>query len=122
MEHRPPGGCPECAALYRRRLAVGDRPRRARRRGGRVLRLRGWAWRGHGAGREPLSGGRRLCRPDRIRRAVFADDRTGQAARGSAEPLASAARQYELTMLAELEEPAMSPGLRFAAIVKPCSG
>src|SRR5215472_4596188 len=123
MGHRPPGDCSECAALYRRRLAAGDRPRRPRRCGGRVLRLPGRSWRGHGAGGEPLSGGRRFCRPDCVRRAVLADDRTGEAARGSVEPLAAATYQRDLTMLAAMEEPGpFDPGLRSAATLMPGSG
>src|SRR5262249_10039969 len=123
MGHRPPGGCLACAALHRCRLAAGTWPRRPRRCGGRVLRLPGRPWRGHGAGGEPLSGGRRFCRPDCVRRAFLADDRAGEAARGSAEPLAAATYQRDLTMLAAMEElGSFDPGLRSAATLMPGSG
>src|SRR5262249_61782608 len=120
MGHRPAGGRSECPALHRRRVAGGYWPRRRRRCGGRVLRLPGRLWGGHGAGGEPLSGGRRFCRPDRVRRAVLADDRAGEAARGSAEPLAAATYQRDLTMLAAMEElGSFDPGLRSAATLMP---
>ena len=51
-------------------LAAGDRPRRARRRGGGVLRLRIGARRHDGAGGRALSGRRGVLRPDRVRGAV----------------------------------------------------
>ena len=93
MGHRAAGRGAERDALHRRRAAARDRPRRARRRGGGVLRLGVRARRDDGAGRRPLSGRRRVLRPDRVRGAVAGDDRDGAAAREPAQPLAAAARR-----------------------------
>ena len=49
-------------------LAARHRPRRARRRGGRIFRRAGRPRRGHGPRRERVQGRRRVRRPDRVRR------------------------------------------------------